>query len=238
MDSDVEIARPLMPTETSRLNAEKRLGWAGFLSSIATSESVEHLVVEPLKEHFRDDPEIQEFIARQAEDEIRHYNMFSSYVLKHFQYKKTRKTLTDKIVYDRFLPMIAAYGKSRPLAILLVLQFYETFSIEIYRELKVIAANDGLGELIELIETVEKDEWRHLAGLKKMAKGPIPLRDRAIARLITLVLRFDVHAGRWAIHNQKLRKNLMRIGLDPAYVVGAARHAHLKTLEFANKRMT
>ncbi|MEQ1876737.1 MAG: ferritin-like domain-containing protein [Bdellovibrionia bacterium] len=223
-------------SETGRLDSEARKGWAGFLSSIATSESVERLVVEPLLAHFQNAPEIRELIETQAADETRHYQMFSDYVQKHFGYRKTHKTLTDRVVYGGFLPLIAAIGRRRPLSILLVLRFYETFSIEIYRELKKLAEQNGMTVLRELIESVERDEWRHLAGLKKMSGGNVPWLDRAAAHAIALVLRFDVHAGLWAIHNKKLRKNLLRIGLDPEYVNQAARLAQRKTLALAKQQ--
>ncbi|HEX4925746.1 MAG TPA: ferritin-like domain-containing protein [Bdellovibrionales bacterium] len=230
---------PERNAEGRNLSPEKRLGWAGLLSSIATSESAEQLVVEPLVENFGADPELKELIERQAADEVRHYRIFTSYNERVFQFRKTKRTLTDKIVYDRFLPLMSAVGRRRPQAILLILQFYESFSIEIYKELKRLAQNDRLYELAEIIDETERDEWRHLAGLKRISKatrkGSVTQFDRWLARLITLVLRFDVHAGPWALHNKKLRKNLERIGFDPAIMVRAAAFASARTHEFARK---
>ncbi len=216
---------------------KKRRGWAGFLSSIATSESTEKVVVEPLLNNFSA-PHIQNLIQTQFDDENRHYLAFRDFNFNFFNYSKRHQTITDKVIYEKAFPLIARLGEKYPFLLIIVLNFYENFSIQIYRELKRLAKVDGLSELETLILDVEKDEWRHLAGLKTLS---LDLKERNykvkktelfFAHLICFILRIDVSVHPLAIFNSRLKRNLRGIEFPLKTMKEASRTANTRCNEF------
>jgi hypothetical protein len=110
--------------------------------------------------------------------------------------------------------------------------------VEFYRILKRLAISDGLENLVGIIREIEKDELRHLAGLEELIDLVI-LRDgmpRAsdlwIARGILAVLRIDIDLRGWAVHNRKVRRRAVAIGIDPEEMAAQANRATRRALEF------
>jgi hypothetical protein len=220
------------------LTQARRDGWAGFLSSIATTESVEHLLIDPLKESFPGDAEVLDYLVSHSTDEQRHFEVFRDYVRTTFGFEKRRRSLSDRIVYDTFLPKIAQAARKRPMLALAMLRFYEAFSIDFYRTLKKLALGDGLESLNTIIRSIEKDELRHLAGLEELirrlkARGVRPaMLDRALIRTILFVLVADIDIRAWAIYNRKVRKRACAVGIDPDTMSAQARKAARESMRF------
>ncbi len=224
------------------LSEDRRIAWASFLCSIATTESIEKMMIEPIQEAFSESDScdvISEYLTMHGEDERRHYQMLTDYVQKTFQYEKKRRSGSDVVVYGFLLPQFARLGSLKPLYLLTPLRFYEAFSLEFYKSLKKLAATDGLNSLVQLIQTIEKDEFRHLAGLEILMRehrdksGDPSAADLLVIRSMMQVLLFDIEISPWAIHNRRVRRNAMAIGIDPVQMGRDARGAAEDAIQFA-----
>jgi rubrerythrin len=240
------VERTIRPETAKRDSAaalapERRQGWARFLSSIATTESIEGLLLEPLKESFKDEPAVLEYLEAHASDERRHFEIFRDYVRETFGHEKRGRTFSDRVVYDTLLPGVAWLARRRPLCALAMLRFYEEFSVEFYSVLKLLAERDGLSGLLGHIRAIEKDELRHLAGLEELIRklvergGGARASDVWLSRGILRVLLVDIDTRGWALHNRRVRSNALAIGIDPGVMSAQAERAAAASIEFLRK---
>jgi hypothetical protein len=223
--------------DAAHLAAGKRDGWARFLSSIATTESIEDSLIQPLFKAFSGDAATEAYLETHAADERRHFGLITGYVKRSFDFVKTRRSLMDRIVYDTILPRIAFLGERRPLFFVGILRFYEAFSLDFYKTLRRLAERDRLPVLLQLIQAIEKDELRHLAGLEALGRA-LRARQGAPSRAELLVVRgilelllFDINTRAWALHNRRVRRTVLSIGLDPDEMARDARKAAARTIE-------
>lgn len=223
------------------LTPEKRQGWAKFLLSIATTESVENLLMEPLVGFFKKDSDISTYLAAHAEDERRHFRVLTEYVLRSFGMTKKTRSLSDRVIYDTLLPGVGRAIATRPYCSLGMLYFFEIFSVDFYDILKKKSRKDGLIHLLKIFQGIEKDERRHLAGLRALSEllvlrvGPPSRGDLAWLRWILRLFQADIHVGRFAIHNRKVRKSAQAIGVDPAWMNQNAKNSARNSLEFIRR---
>ncbi|MBI3554965.1 MAG: hypothetical protein HY074_01725 [Deltaproteobacteria bacterium] len=221
------------------LAADKRLAWASFLCSIATTESIETMLIEPIRQAFAHSRPILDYLDVHGDDERRHFGMLTSYVKRTFDFEKKHKSTTDVVVYGVLLPRFAKLGRFKPLYLLAPLRFYEAFSLEFYKVLKRLAQSDGLPQLVLLIQQIEKDELRHLAGLDTLVRahrdsaGAPTRADLVMIRSVLNLLLFDINIAPWAVHNRRVRRNALAIGIDPAQMSRDARGAAEDALQFA-----
>src|SRR5262249_54115395 len=88
-----------------------------------------------------------DFFKSHSADEARHAEMLKNYLWKTFRHEKKDRTLTDRLIYDRFFPWAGRLTQSRPMPALAGLLFYEIFVGELYDELRSVAKSDGLEDL-------------------------------------------------------------------------------------------
>jgi hypothetical protein len=234
-----EKGAPRVPADSiGKLSQEKRAGWARFLSSIATTESIEEAIIAPIGIHHAfASPSAQEFLRHQEEDERRHFDLLTDYVKETFDYRKTKKSVSDLVIYDTILPKLGRLFRDWPVGPLVCIQFYEAFSLYFYKLLKECATRDELFGLVSILEAIEKDELRHLSGIGvlvqkwKETKGlPGKLEVTGIRALLQLLL-IDIDLAPWAIHNREVRRSALAIGLDVQKMGKAARKSANETLE-------
>jgi rubrerythrin len=223
--------------EAGHLSRGQRAAWGSFLLSIATTESIEESLIEPLKKTFSHHALLTKCIDFHSRDERRHFQLLTEYVKKSFKMTKTYRSQSDLVVYDTILPKVTKALSHRPACLIGILHFYEMFSLDFYKELKVRATDNGLKNLVTLIQTLEKDELRHLAclellmeNLEKRSRLGITF-DKLSLRAVLELLMADINTREWALHNRHVRKNVLSIGLKPADMAGNARKATKKATE-------
>jgi rubrerythrin len=220
------------------LSLARQQGWARFLSSIATTESIEAMLIGPLKDAFRGESEVQEYLAGHAADEQRHFEIFRDYASGTFGFEKKKRSVSDRVVYDTLLPWVSAFARRRPICALAILRFYEAFSVEFYRVLRRLAERDGLSGLLGIIRSIEKDELRHLAGLEELIRrlksrgARATLFDRGIIRSVLFVLMVDIDLRGRAFHNREVRRHAREVGIDPVEMHAQAVKAARNSMEF------
>ncbi len=221
------------------LSTEKKNAWASFLCSIATTESIETMLIDPIRKAFAGSKAIVAYLDAHADDERRHYDLLTAYVKRTFAFEKTHRSTTDVIVYGFLLPKFSTLGQKKPLYLLTPLRFYEAFSLEFYNILKVLAVADELPQLVSLIQSIEKDELRHLAGLDALVReyressGVPSAGDLLLINSVLKLLLFDINIAPWAVHNRRVRRNALAIGINPDKMGRDARGAAAEALRFA-----
>lgn len=205
---------------TTHLRPERKAAWAGLLSSAASAEESEEMVIDPVLKAFNYSPLLKSYLKTHLEDEGRHQEQLKEYVKNSFQYEKKKKTPTDIIVYKGIFTGVSQITEKRPLPILVAILFYEWFAEEFYSELMSQAEIDGLVNLKKLFLRIEKDELRHRAGIKavlamwKNEGRKIDKIDLLYTKLLLGVTRMDVNTASWAFYNKRLKNNLTALGLD------------------------
>lgn len=210
----------------------QKQAWAEILSSAATAEGEEENMVRPLRDFFKSIPILNEYIELHAQDEHRHASMLQLYILKTFQYEKKQRTFTDRVIYDFLFQKLRAQAAHRPLPFLTTLYFYELYAEEFYSQLKKQSEVFKMPHLTEFFSTIQKDELRHIAGLKALIqvwsqeKWSANLYDLVLTKFLMWVVRLDVNTGWWAFYNKKLKRNMKILGLDPEFFYKeSSRHA-------------
>ncbi|MGZ3788582.1 MAG: hypothetical protein ACXVLQ_08675 [Bacteriovorax sp.] len=205
---------------TTHLTPEKKMAWAGLLSSAASAEESEEMVIDPVLKAFAYSPLLQRYLKTHMSDETRHQDLLKEYVKNNFQYEKKKKTITDIVIYKGIFKGVREISEKRPLPIIVAILFYEWFAEEFYSELMNRASEDKLINLKNLFECIEKDELRHRAGIKallaiwKSEGKKIDKIDLFYTKLLLGVTRMDVNTANWAFYNKRLRKNLAALGMD------------------------
>ncbi len=213
------LAFPLIDS-TEHLSPERKTAWAGLLSSAASAEESEEMVIDPVLKAFADSPLLQRYLKTHMGDESRHQELLKEYVKNNFQYVKRKKTFTDVIVYKGIFRGVSEISEKRPLPIITAILFYEWFAEEFYSDLLKRAEEDGLHNLKNLFIRIEKDELRHRAGIKallaiwKSEGKKIDKLDVLYTKFLLGITRMDVNTADWAFYNKRLRTNLSALGMD------------------------
>ncbi|OQW48197.1 MAG: hypothetical protein A4S09_13895 [Proteobacteria bacterium SG_bin7] len=205
--------------DIAKLTAAKRMAWSGILSSIATAESMEEKVLRPMVGAFSFSSVASAYMNVHIADEHRHADALKEFNLKIFKHVKTKKTLTDKVIYEFLFGNIERLILKRPIPFLAGLYFYELFSEKLYVQIKAAAKRDGLNSLAELVTAIEKDEFRHRAAVKILfslwRKSRTTDRwDLVLTRIFLSIVRTDVNTSKFAIYNKQLRTNMLTLGID------------------------
>lgn len=205
---------------TEHLTEARINAWKGLLSSAASAEQSEEMVIEPVLRAFEDSPLLKRYLKTHMRDEQRHQLHLKEYVKTNFNFVKKKKTFTDILVYQGIFSGVKQISEKRPLPIITAILFYEWFAEEFYAELVTQAENDKLFNLKKLFERIEKDELRHRAGIKallalwKKEGKNIDRIDYLCTQFLLGVTRMDVNTANWAFYNKRLRANLTALGLD------------------------
>jgi rubrerythrin len=210
----------------SGLPEEKKKAWAEMLSSVASAEATEEVIMKPLVEHFRNHGELQTYFAAHAQDEFVHAEALKKYVRATFAHEKKKKTLADQVIYGGLFTLFRRFAGTRPLPFIAALFFYESYSERFYDRLQKAAERDGLPVLREMVQRIEKDELRHRAGLKLILKEWSTLKGRAdridlwLTKTLISVVKADVDTS--AFYNERVRRNMDTLGLGPSELDGFA----------------
>lgn len=213
------LSFPLIDS-TLHLSQERRLAWAQLLSSAASAEESEEMVIQPILKAFEYSDILHRYLKTHMGDESRHQALLKEYVKNNFSYVKKKKTLTDIVIYKGIFRGVSKITEERPLPIIIAILFYEWFAEEFYSELMNRAESDRLFNLKNLFAHIEKDEHRHRAGIKallgiwKSEGKKIDKVDIFYTKVLLQVTRMDVNTASWAFYNKKLRRNLTNLGLD------------------------
>lgn len=223
----LKAAAEALPAESyfdriEQISAERIDPWRQLLSSIISAESAEEHFIGPVVGSFADQPLISEYLKTHQDDENRHHRVLFDYVKLVFQFERTHRSFAKKVIYGRLLPKVADLTGSRyPLSALAFIYFYEIFSRYVYNEVKTLAERDQLSGLTKLIEVIEKDERRHLAGIETIFEyyqkniRPLGIQDVLVTRSILSIARLDLTQKPWAIHNRQMRERLITLGISP-----------------------
>lgn len=204
------------------LTEKECAAWAGLLASISTSEAMEGVLLEPLIFGMKDNLAVARWTEVHSQDEVRHLTIINRYLKNTFQYEKKKKSFTDIVLYEQLLPLIAKKGEQKPIYILAILYFYESFSIDFYKEFKIRAQQMGLERLVQIFRVVEKDELRHVAGIEHMidyvhrTQRRPHLLELLSVFLILLIVVADINTSWLAFYNRRVRRNVKAIGIIPA----------------------
>lgn len=202
------------------LSVERINAWKGLLSSAASAEQSEEMVIDPVLRAFDYNPLLKRYLKTHMRDEQRHQIHLKEYVKTTFDFVKKKKTLTDIVIYKGVFAGVKQISDKRPLPIITAILFYEWFAEEFYSELMAQAEKDKLHNLKKLFERIEKDELRHRAGIKallalwKKEGRKIDRTDYLLTQFLLGVTRMDVNTASWAFYNNRLKTNLTALGLD------------------------
>ncbi len=208
--------------EILQVSPERVDAWKQLLSSIASTEASEELFMSPVVRALESQAVVFDYLKVHQEDENRHHRLLRGYVKQTFGYERKSRSLASRLFYDALLPQASELtGKRYPLTALAMIYFYEVFSKYVYGELKILAERDGLTRLVKLVEIIEKDERRHLAGIETIFGiyqenvRKVDFRDLYLTRAALLIARIDLTQKPWAFHNRKLRERLLCLGISP-----------------------
>jgi rubrerythrin len=223
--------------DLSHLSSEKRASWQRVLSSIATTEGIEATVMDPLLVAKRADAEVLDYLEVHAADERRHHELLAGYLKNTFGYEKKSRTLSDRIFYERLLPAMSQTFRYKPLYGFALLYCYERFAMAFYVPLRTKAQTDGAQNLLSLLQSIEKDELRHVAGMEHLlkeeirAQGGLRLGDLKAVRAMLSLMLVDINMSSWAFHNRDIRAHLQELDISPDEVTQTGRRMRDATLE-------
>jgi rubrerythrin len=206
--------------EVQHLSLEKQQAWAQVLSSAASAEESEEMVIGPLLQAFEFSSNLHRYLSLQAAEESLHHALLKAYVQKTFNHVKKSKSMTDRVIYDGVFQGLQSLTRKRPLPILVATLFYEWFAKDFYSDLALAAERDRLPSLKKMFLQIEKDEHRHRAGLKmiltlwKQQGMNVDKIDLFYSRFLLKIVRMDVNTASWAFYNRKLKRNLSTLGMD------------------------
>lgn len=219
--------------DPKNLSPIKYAGWKRVLSSIATTEAIEEIMMNELKIPFLNNPTCLDYMLGHQQDEQKHAKQIAEYTQNTFNYKKTKRTLSDKILYDRIFPKLFKYFSNKPIYGLAMLLFFEIYALTFYKKVKNQAELDGLSALSELIGLIMQDEQRHLAGAsilfeeqKKQIKRT--LLNKFLLRFFLALAVLDLNMNRWAFYNRQVRLHMLKIGLKPSELTRLAQNTAQK----------
>lgn len=220
--------------DVGALSAGKRVAWKSILSSIATTEIAEEILMTELMLPFRDKKSHLEYLTGHQQDEKMHGKEIVHYIFQTFQYQKTRRTLSDKILYDTLFPaLFKMLVKRQPIYGLAILLFFEIYAISFYKKIRQCANADGLFALSKLIGMIERDERRHIAGAtllfrEQVEAAPKNLFSKILMRLLLSLAVTDLNMNTWALHNRKIRRHLLNIGINSTDLTSFAKQTSNK----------
>ena len=202
------------------LSESKKEGWKKILSSVATTEAIEHVLMTELKKAYLEKNTILNYLNAHQLDENTHHENINRYLLNTFRFQKKSRTFSDKIIYDIALLKLSKLFSKKPIFGLGLLLFFEIYGVHFYKGFKEQAKNDGLNELSLLINQIEEDEQRHIAGIKillseQKCKYKTNIKDEIQFKFILSIVILDVNMSFWALHNRIVRKQIFQIGLNP-----------------------
>jgi hypothetical protein len=223
--------------DLSHLPEARRASWRRILSSIATTEGIEATVMDPLLVAKRNDAEALEYLEVHAADERRHHELLKGYLKNTFDFEKKTRTMSDRVFYERLLPAISSAFRYKPLYGFALLYCYERFALSFYTPLRVRAQSDGAQNLLTLLQSIEKDELRHIAGMEHLLKEEIRLQGGlrlgdfgAVSSMLRLML-VDINMSSWAVHNREVRAHLVTLEINPDEITELGRRMRDETLE-------
>lgn len=215
--------------DVTHLNEIRRTGWRRVLSSVATTEGLEQILIEPIKMAYINNPDVLAYLETHHRDEARHRDTLNRYLKSTFDYVKTKRTVTDQVVYDTILPKLSKFFVKNPAYGLALIDFLETYSVPVYNDLRQQAEVDGLSNLVEIFKVMTKDEIRHRTGvrhlleIRKCEKGPMRRWERAFVRSSVELMVLDLKMSKWAIHNREIRTHLQKISISTEKMDAIAR---------------
>lgn len=211
-----------------QLSAAKRAGWRRILSSIATTEAAEDILMQELKIPFQNEPVHLDYLCGHQQDEQKHGRLIAQYLKQTLNYQKTKRTLSDKVLYDTIFPKLFKSFVKKPVYGLGILLFFEIYAVTLYKKIKNQAQADELLALSELIELIEQDEKRHIAGAtilfyEQKERTPKTLLTKFYLRFLLSLAVLDLNMNAWAFHNRQIRTHLFNLGINPTELTTIAR---------------
>lgn len=205
-------------------------GWKRVLSSIATTEGYEAIVLKPIVQAF-DDQDAKDYLRSHATDEERHSAWLNTYLSGNFSYKKRKPTVSDRIFYHRLIPWASANFVRFPRAGIVSLYAYERFAMRLYDTLIADADKRGLAGLGAVLRAIVKDEGKHVVGLGALLRHQAgqnrtsKIVESAFARMCLTIVRMDLRFGLFGPHNRELTSHFAYLGITAKTVDNFAKLA-------------
>lgn len=223
------------------ISSDRRHAWGSMLSSLATSEKIENLILDPLIEKYTvEDEPVGRYLQAHSRDELKHYNWLTQYVKENTQYVRTGKSLSDRIFYDFLLPRLALYAQTQAIYLFAIMYFYELFTLDLYKELIRAANEDQLPNAQNIFLNIRTDEVRHCQAAKDLIrftlqKSPASIFDRIIIRLWLRLFQLDMSTFFWCIHNKRVRQSTRGLGISPRRMWQMSGRALHNTMTFIHQ---
>lgn len=220
-----------------KLPSERQQAWGSLLSSLAASENIESLILEPLISNYKSETQICAYLQAHGRDELKHYNWLTQFVKENTTYERTGKTVSDKIFYDFLLPRLARSAEEKPVYLFALMYFYELFTLDFYKELIRIAEFDKLENAQNIFQLIRRDEIRHCQAAKDLIRYSLKnqrlqrkdlLKIQALLRLFQL----DMATFEWCVHNLRVRKSTMTLGIPPSRMWKMSSSAYNHVVDF------
>lgn len=206
--------------DATHLNPGQSRSLCRVLSALMTGEGSEALVFEPMLASLNGSSSgskrLAAYMEQHSQDEQRHADSLQTYLKETFSYQKSRKTVTDVLLYDALVPRAAAWIRREPRLGTAVLMAYEIYTSYVYNALHGRAQALRLPTLASLAAGIMEDEKRHLAGVLWLGRHfpALSLRGRLRLKFLLRVFRWDVGIGRASLHNRSLRRGFIGVGID------------------------
>jgi hypothetical protein len=205
------------------LSQARQSAWASLLTSLATSENIESLILEPLVRRYRGQEVLRSYLQRHGEDEVKHYRWLTEYIAQSFGPQPPRKkSLSSLLFYDFALPRLSHLAETQASFLFALMLFYEAFTIEFYKALRRQAQVDGLTNLVDMIGHIEKDELRHCKAASELLKFSVLQNQNGFGYLKTAkhwmllkLFQLDMSTEWWCIHNRRVRRSTLELGISP-----------------------
>jgi hypothetical protein len=231
---------PVSPLdEPEEKDAEMAWAWWRFLGSLAKTEGLEDIALEGLTpglHRFKlDTPWVLDYLASHRADEARHGLMLFGYVKACYGDRPRKRTFSDVVIYGLGFRALKGLNRFDPRFVLLALFLYEKAAQEFYRQAIALAEPCGKGHLVTLLQSIQRDEARHLAGVTCLlkliaAQYPAgPWRLKALSALGKFVL-WDLDYGDDASHNVGLRRAFSTLGFEKTRFAGHMQESYLQAL--------
>jgi len=219
------------------LSVEKQIHWGSLLSSLAASENIENLILEPLILKYKSKPEIHSYLLVHSEDEVKHYRWLSTYVKENTSYIRGGRSISDIIFYDILLPRLSSLTEKKSYFLFALMYFYELFTLDFYKELIRAAEEDGLQSAEIIFQHIRQDEVRHCLAAKELLKEALrvekfnSLEKLKIASILK-VFQFDMATFFWCLHNKRVRKSSIGLGISPSRMWEMSSQAMRQTIRY------
>ncbi|MBC7544100.1 MAG: ferritin-like domain-containing protein [Candidatus Sericytochromatia bacterium] len=211
-----------LPPGVDEIPESQRPAWRRILIGAIHGEGLEQWAIGPMLDGLvhvgLDDESVRRFFKTQGDDELRHRDLFTAYLHRHYKATDGAPKLAHRILYDGILKPLARTGARKPLRVLLPLLTFERAAGTLYmNRLIQCTAGKRMPVMNKLLRSIRQDEARHVAGVGMTCRALIerqPPKPGERALLIGIVKLVIADMDRKAWWKPGLQRHMESIGLD------------------------